>query len=116
VVFPKLAALVCSFGTFLAIYAVAAKVSRRPVAVTIVAGTATALVPSFVIWTTSGLENGLFACVVTVLGAVLARAAVSTTMTTARTAIFGRRVGCVGVTHPTRWRRVPRPPFRSRRF
>src|SRR5258707_10517841 len=28
VVFPKLAALVCSFGTFLAIYAVSAKVSR----------------------------------------------------------------------------------------
>jgi hypothetical protein len=101
VVFPKLAALVCSFGTFLAIYAVAAKVSRRPVAVTIVAGTATALVPSFVIWTTSGLENGLFACVVTVLGAVLARAAVSTTMTTARTAILvGGLAALASLTRP----------------
>jgi hypothetical protein len=101
VVFPKLAALVCSFGTFLAIYAVAARVSRRPVAVTIVAGTATASIPSFVIWTTSGLENGLFACVVTVLGAVLARAAVSTTMTTARTAILvGGLAALASLTRP----------------
>jgi hypothetical protein len=101
VVFPKFAALVCTFGTFAAMYAVAAKVSRRPVAVTIVAGTATALVPSFVIWTTSGLENGLFACVVTVLGAVLARAAASTTMTTARTAILvGGLAGLASLTRP----------------
>ncbi len=55
---------------------------------TIAAGTATALVPSYVIWTTSGLENGLFACVVTALAAILARAAAANTMTTARTAIL----------------------------
>ena len=82
-------------------YVVAAKVSRRPMAVTIVAGTATALVPSFVIWTTSGLENGLFACAVTVLGAVLARAAVSTTMTTARTAVLaGGLAALAALTRP----------------
>jgi hypothetical protein len=86
--FPKLAALVFCFGTFSAMYTVATKVSRRPMAVTIVAGTATALIPSFTIWTTSGLENGLFACVVTVLAAVLARSAASGTVTTTRTSLL----------------------------
>ena len=101
VVFPKLAALICCFGTYAAMYAVAAKVSSRPVMMTIVAGTATALVPSFVIWTTSGLENGLFACAVTMLAAVLARAAASTTMTTARTAILaGGLAALAALTRP----------------
>ena len=88
VVFPKLAAIVCCFATFSAMYAVAAKVSARPVWVTVVAGSFTAFVPSFVIWTISGLENGLFACVVVTLGAALACAAVSTTMTSTRTAVM----------------------------
>jgi hypothetical protein len=71
------------------------------VVVTIVAGTATALVPSFVIWTTSGLENGLFACVVTVLGAVLARGAASNSMTTARTAtLAGGLAALAALTRP----------------
>ena len=78
-------------------YAVAVKVSRRPVATTIAAGTATALVPSYVIWTTSGLENGLFACVVTVLAAILARAAAANTMDNCAHRHLDRRVGRVGV-------------------
>jgi hypothetical protein len=101
VAFPKVAALVCCLGTFAAMYAVAATVNRRPVLVTIVAGTATALLPSFVIWTTSGLENGLFACVVTVLAAVLARAAVAAAMTTTRTAVLaGGLAALAALTRP----------------
>jgi hypothetical protein len=99
--FPKLAALIFCFGTFSAMYAVAVKVSPRPMLVTIVAGTATALVPSFAIWITSGLENGLFACVVTVLAAVLARAAVSDAITTASTAVLaGGLAALAALTRP----------------
>ena len=101
VLFPKLAALVFCIGTFSAMYAVAAKVSRRPVLVTVVAGTATGLVPSFAIWITSGLENGLFACVVTALGAVLARAAVTARLTTAHTAVLaGGLAALASLTRP----------------
>jgi hypothetical protein len=76
VLFPKVVALLCCFGIFAAMFAIAAKVTRHPVIVTIAAGAATSAVPSFVIWTTSGLENALFALAVTALAAVLARAAV----------------------------------------
>ncbi|HEX3288377.1 MAG TPA: hypothetical protein VHT50_27850 [Mycobacterium sp.] len=101
VAFPKFAALVFSFGTFSAMYAVAARVSHRPVAVTIAAGTATALVPSFVIWTTSGLENGLFACTVTALAAVLACAALSETLPVTRTAaVAGGLAALAALTRP----------------
>jgi hypothetical protein len=55
--------------------AIATTVTRRPVTVTVVAGAATSAVPSFVIWTTSGLENALFALAVMAIAAVLARAA-----------------------------------------
>ena len=72
VLFPKLVGLACCFGIFAAMFAVAARVSRRPVLLTLVAGSATAAVPSFVIWTTSGLENALFALAVTAIAAVLA--------------------------------------------
>ena len=43
--------------------------------------------PSFVIWTTSGLENGLFALVVMAIAAVLARTAVSGRLLDPRTAV-----------------------------
>ncbi|RDH74887.1 hypothetical protein DVS77_29970 [Mycolicibacterium moriokaense] len=101
VLFPKVVALVFCFGTFSAMYAVATAVSRRPVLLTIVAGTATALVPSFAIWVTSGLENGLFACLVTALGAVLARAAVTGRMTAAHTAVMaGGLAALAALTRP----------------
>ncbi|HEY7051850.1 MAG TPA: hypothetical protein VH496_06900 [Mycobacterium sp.] len=101
VLFPKLVALVFCFGTFSAMYAVAVKVSRHPIGATIVAGTATALVPSFAIWTASGMENALFACTVMVLGAVLARAALSATMTTTRTALIaGGLAALAALTRP----------------
>lgn len=75
VLFPKLVALACCFGIFAAMFAIATTATRRPVAVTVAAGSATAAVPSFAIWTTSGLENALFAMAVMAIAAVLARAA-----------------------------------------
>ena len=87
VLYPKLVALLCCFGVFALMFSIARTVSRRPVAITLAAGTATAAVPSFVIWTTSGLENGLFALVVMAIAAVLARTAVSGRLLDPRTAV-----------------------------
>jgi hypothetical protein len=87
VLFPKVVALLCCFGIFAAMFTIATKVTRRPVMVTIAAGAATSAVPSFVIWTTSGLENALFALAVTALAAVLARAAVDGRLLTLNTAL-----------------------------
>jgi hypothetical protein len=86
VLFPKLVSLLCCFGVFAAMYSVAVKLSRHPIILTIAAGGTTALIPSFVIWTTSGLENGLFALVVVALAAVLARAAADDRLLATRTA------------------------------
>lgn len=72
VMFPKIVALLCCFGVFAAMFAVAVKVARHPVVLTVIAGGAVAAVPSFVIWTTSGLENALYALAVVGLAAVLA--------------------------------------------
>ena len=47
--------------------------SRYPAAVTAVAGCACALIPSFVIWSVSGLENALLAAAVAVQVAVVVR-------------------------------------------
>jgi hypothetical protein len=77
VAFPKLLALACCAGVFACFYAVARATTSRPVPVTIVAGAVTAAVPSFVIWTMSGLENALLALAAAAIAAVVVRAAVS---------------------------------------
>jgi hypothetical protein len=77
VAFPKLLALVLVAGVFACCYAVAVAMTRRPVLVTIVAGLVTAAVPSFVIWTISGLENALLAFAAAGIAAVLVRAVVA---------------------------------------
>ncbi len=101
VLYPKLVALLCCFGVFALMFSIARTVSRRPVAVTLAAGTATAAVPSFVIWTTSGLENGLFALVVMAIAAVLARTAVSGRLLDRRTGVaVGILVALAALTRP----------------
>ncbi|MBW0104473.1 hypothetical protein [Pseudonocardia sp. KRD291] len=78
VLFPKAVALLCCAGIFAGFHTVARAVwprpSRWPAIVTVVAGTATAVVPSFVIWVSSGLENPLLALAAVTTAAVLARA------------------------------------------
>jgi hypothetical protein len=87
VMFPKLLALACCFAMFAAMFAVAAAVARHPVVVTVMAGSATAAVPSFAIWTTSGLENALLACAVVGVAAVLATTTVDDRLLETSTAI-----------------------------
>ncbi|MHA6629049.1 hypothetical protein ACU61A_26740 [Pseudonocardia sichuanensis] len=74
VAFPKLLALGLVAGVFACCYAAASALTRRPVLVTVLAGLVTAAVPSFVIWTVSGLENALLAFAAAGLAAVLVRA------------------------------------------
>lgn len=86
VAFPKAVALLCCAGMFAAFHGVARSVTARPVAVTVAAGSVTAAVPSFAIWTTSGLENALLALTVVGLAAVLARSAIAGRLLDARVA------------------------------
>ena len=101
VLFPKLVALACATAMFGVIFGVARRVTPRPVAVTVAAGTITALVPSFVIWTTSGLENSLYALLVVALGATLARAAIEGRLLDTRVAVAaGVLAGLAALTRP----------------
>ncbi|GLZ45495.1 hypothetical protein Acsp06_16800 [Actinomycetospora sp. NBRC 106375] len=132
VLFPKLVALACAAAMFAVLYGLARTVSARPVALTVVAGTVTALVPSFAIWTTSGLENGLYALLVVALGATVARAAVEGRLLASRVAVAaGALAGLAALTRPdgliylavypvvavllagSGWRRVVTPGLRS---
>jgi hypothetical protein len=87
VAFPKLLALVLVAGVFACCYAIASALTRRPVLVTIAAGLVTAAVPSFVIWTMSGLENALLAFAAAGIAAVLVRAVVADRLLAPRTAV-----------------------------
>ena len=101
VLFPKLVALLCCFGIFAAMYAIANSVTARPVLVTIIGGAATSAVPSFVIWTTSGLENALFALSVTALAAVLTCAALDGRLLVTKTAVLaGLLAALAALTRP----------------
>ena len=73
VAYPKALAIALLAVVFSAFLATASAVSRYPAAVTAVAGCACALIPSFVIWSVSGLENALLAAAVAVQVAVVVR-------------------------------------------
>jgi hypothetical protein len=87
VAFPKVVAVLCCAGMFLAFHRVALRVSPNPLTTTMVAGTITAAIPSFVVWVGSGLENPLLALVVVLLAARLATAAVDGDLLTTRVAL-----------------------------
>ena len=73
VAYPKTLAILLLAVVFAAFFAAASSVARHPATVTAVAGCACALIPSFVIWSVSGLENSLLAAAVAVQAAVLVR-------------------------------------------
>lgn len=99
--FPKLASLACCFGIFAAMYAIATKVTHRPALVTVCAGAATAVVPSFAIWSLSGMENALYALAVTAIAAVLARAAIDGLLLQRNTAVIaGLLAALAALTRP----------------
>jgi hypothetical protein len=62
-------------GVFVCFYTVARATTFRPALVTIAAGAVTAAVPSFVIWTMSGLENGLLTLAAAAMAAIMVRVA-----------------------------------------
>ena len=101
VAFPKLLALVLVAGVFACCYAVASAVNRRPELVTVAAGLVTAAVPSFVIWTMSGLENALLALAAAGLAAVLVRAVVADRLLSISTAVWcGLLAALAALTRP----------------
>ncbi|MGH3567848.1 MAG: hypothetical protein ACRDRH_17825 [Pseudonocardia sp.] len=87
VAFPKLLALMMIAAVFACFYAIASAVSRRPLLVAVIAGAVTAAVPSFVIWTMSGLENSLLALATTGIATVLVRATVADRLLAPSTAV-----------------------------
>lgn len=87
VVFPKAIALLCCAAMFTAFYVAARALSRRPALVTITAGTITAAIPSFVIWSFSGLENALLALSAAWIAAVLVRAVAADRLLETSTAV-----------------------------
>ena len=87
VTYPKLLALVLCAGIFAAFHVIARSLTTRPATVTLVAGSVTALVPSFAIWVFSGLENSLLAFAACWTAAVLVRAVVAGTLLTPVTAV-----------------------------
>ncbi|MDL5160209.1 hypothetical protein [Actinomycetospora termitidis] len=87
VAFPKVVAILCCAGIFLAFHRVAVRVSRNPLTTTMIAGTVTAAIPSFVIWAGSGLENPLLALAVVVLATRIATAAVDGDLLSTRVAL-----------------------------
>jgi hypothetical protein len=101
VAFPKVLALVLVVGVFACCYAVAIAMTRRPALVTIVAGLVTAAVPSFVIWTMSGLENALLALAAAAIAAVLVRAVVAGRLLQPTTAVWcGLLAALAALTRP----------------
>lgn len=86
VAFPKAVALLCCAALFAAFLATARAVCRRPVLVATAAGLLTATIPSFVIWSFSGLENALLAAAIGWLAALLVRATAAGHLASAGTA------------------------------
>ncbi|MFC7617107.1 hypothetical protein ACFQV2_30465 [Actinokineospora soli] len=99
--FPKAVALLLGAGVFVAFHFAAEVLTRRPGLVTVIAGTVTALVPSFAIWMFSGLENPLLAFAVVALAAVLVRAVAQDRLLTTRTAVVcGLLAALAALTRP----------------
>ncbi|MGW4588330.1 hypothetical protein [Amycolatopsis thermoflava] len=74
VLFPKMLGLLCCAGVLAACHFAVSRVTRWAWLVTLFAGGLLAAIPSFVIWSLSGLENPLYALAVAWLAALLFRA------------------------------------------
>jgi hypothetical protein len=104
IVFPKALGLLCIVGIVACFYAATLVLfaSRRVAAlVTAAAGTLLGFMPSFVIWSFSGLENSLYGLIVTALAVLMLRAIVADRLLAARTAaIAGVLVALAALTRP----------------
>ncbi len=101
VAFPKAVALLCCVGILVAAYRVFGAVTRHAWLPTVVFGVALAAVPSFVIWSFSGLENALYALLVVWLATVLFLAVLGDRLCTTRVAVVvGVLAGAAALTRP----------------
>ncbi|MEY9859918.1 hypothetical protein ABH935_005552 [Catenulispora sp. GAS73] len=106
VLFPKALGLLCVIGILSCFYAAClAVLPNRMVAavVTAMAGTALAFVPTFVLWTFSGLENSFYALLVTAVAVLLLRSVAEDTdrLLSRRTAaVVGVLVALAALTRP----------------
>ncbi|WP_298181987.1 hypothetical protein [Saccharomonospora sp.] len=87
VLFPKALALLCCAGILTAGYLAARKVFPRPWLVPLVLGAALAAIPSFVIWSFSGLENSLYGLVLASQAVLLFRAVLDNRLLTTKVAV-----------------------------
>lgn len=101
VLYPKVLAVLCCAGILLAIHICAREVNRRPWLVTILSGAVLSGTSSFVIWSFSGLENPLYALLITWLAAILLLATVRGTLLHPRVAVItGVLVFVAALTRP----------------
>ncbi len=87
VLYPKLLALLCCAGILTACHRAARRVLSRPWLVPLVVGALLAAIPSFVIWSFSGLENALYALILVGLAVLLFRAVLDGRLLTPRVAV-----------------------------
>ncbi|NIH86243.1 hypothetical protein [Amycolatopsis granulosa] len=101
VLFPKALGLLCCAAMLAAIHWAATAVTRHAWVVTLLAGAVLAAVPSFVVWTVSGLENSLYALAVVVLAATVFRAVLSGRLRTRGVAVAaGALAATAALTRP----------------
>lgn len=101
VLFPKALALLFCAGILAACHVAASLVTRRPWLTTLAAGAVLAAVPSFVVWSFSGLENSLFAFLVTCLAVVMFRAALLGRLLSTKVAVtVGALAAAAALTRP----------------
>lgn len=101
ILYPKALAVLCCAGIVLAIYLVASDLYRRPWLVTVLAAAVLSGTSSFVIWSFSGLENPLYALLITWLAAILVRATARRTLLHPRIAMLtGGLVFVAALTRP----------------
>lgn len=80
VAYPKLLALACCAGVLVCCYLAARPLTSRAAWAPLVAGAVLAAVPSFVIWSFSGLENPLYALITAALATLLLRTRLAGTL------------------------------------
>lgn len=88
VVFTKGIALLCCAGLLAAVHWASGRLTRLRWAVTLGTAAGLAILPSFVIWSFSGLENALYAMLVVILAAIMFRAVLSGWLISNRAAVL----------------------------
>jgi hypothetical protein len=101
VLFPKALALACCTGILTLFYLAARSLTSRPRLLTLVAGAVLAAIPSFVIWSFSGLENPLYSLEVVALAVMMLGAVLADRLLTARVAVVaGSLAAAAALTRP----------------